>query len=1017
MVKEKSRKRLKPQDKEVNNNCDRAFLKKNSRIQNEQQDTKDHVIIVGIGASAGGLAAFESFFSAIPEETGLEMGFVLVQHLSPDYKSMLTELVQRYTKMKVSEVTDGIKVQSNCVYIIPPGRDMALLNGCLQLLEPAEPRGFRMPIDFFFKSLAQDQGDRAIGIILSGTGCDGTQGVRAIKEAGGMVMAQNRESAEYDGMPLKAIETALVDYELLPEQMPKKLIAYARKAFSKQSEFEEPQLKSDNTLNKICVIIRDRTGHDFSLYKPSTIQRRLHRRMAVQQIDTKDEYLKFLQQNTTEVEELFRDILIGVTNFFRDPEAFQVLQDQIIPQLFTGIEEGSEIRIWSTGCSTGEEAYSIAILMREYLDGLKKNYSIKIFATDIDSHAIGVARAGIYPIGIAADLTSERLARFFSLEPDGNGYRIHKNIRDMLIFSEQDVIKDPPFSRLNLICCRNLMIYMGGELQKKLIPLFHYALKPGGFLFLGTSETVGEYGNLFTTLDSRVKIYQRKDVIYGNQRPSMHGLMPALSIMSPILPQTVRKTENQGKLPLRELTEKGLLEQADLSGALVNDRGDILFLHGHTGTYLELAPGEMGINNIFKMARDGLKNELTMALHTVMVKKEVVERPNLRIKVNDHEDRVNLIVRKVDPGLGKSPKSFLYLVIFEKVPVVAANQSKDEITKRSTSSEVKDSVATSELIAALKQELQAKDEYIQSANEELEASNEDLKSTNEEMQSINEELQSINEELETSKEELQSVNEELATVNGELQVKVEDLSHVNNDMNNLLAGTEIATIFLNCKLQILRFTPAATRIINLIQSDVGRPVGHISPNLKDYNQLVEDAQTVLDTLIPIEIEVQTIEEKFYTMRILPYRTQESVIEGVVINFIDITKLVQTREALKSATMELQRLAVVVSDANDAITVQDLEGQIKAWNPAAERIYGWTEDEALQMNVRDRIPRAKIDEDLAYIFQLSRDKILKPYGTQRIKKDGSAIEIWLTSTPLVNEEGQMYAISTTEREMN
>lgn len=1016
-MKEKSRKRLKPQNKRGNDNCDRDFSEKNNNSQNGRQNVKDQVLIVGIGASAGGLAAFEAFFSGMPKETDPGMGFVLVQHLSPDYKSMLTDLVQRYTKMKVSEVTDGIEVQSNCVYIIPPGRNMALLNGCLQLLEPAEPRGFRMPIDFFFKSLAQDQGDRAIGIILSGTGCDGTQGVRAIKEAGGMVMAQNRESAEYDGMPLKAIETALVDYELIPEEMPPKLIAYARKAFSKQSELEEPQLKSDNTLNKICIIIRDRTGHDFSLYKPSTILRRLHRRMAVQQIDTKDEYLKFLQRNATEVEELFRDILIGVTNFFRDPEAFQVLQEEIIPKLFVATEEGSEIRIWSTGCSTGEEAYSIAILMREYLDQLKKNYSVKIFATDIDSHAIGVARAGLYPIGIVADLTPERLTRFFSLEPDGNGYRIHKNIRDMLIFSEQDVIKDPPFSRMNLICCRNLMIYMGGELQKKLIPLFHYALKPGGFLFLGTSETVGEYSNLFATLDSKVKIYQRKEVLYGNQRPSMHGLIPALSIMNPILPQVTKKTENHVKLPLRELTEKALLEQADLSGALVNDQGDILFLHGHTGTYLELAPGEMGINNIFKMARDGLKNELIMALHTVMVKKEVVERPNLRISVNNHEVRVNLIVRKVDAGLGKSPKSFLYLVIFEKVPGGAANQSQDERTDISINPDIKDLVAAGELIATLKQEVQAKDEYIQSANEELEASNEDLKSTNEEMQSINEELQSINEELETSKEELQSVNEELATVNGELQVKVEDLSHVNNDMNNLLAGTEIATIFLNCKLQILRFTPAATRIINLIQGDIGRPVGHISPNLKDYHQLVEDAQTVLDTLIPIEIEVETIEEKFYTMRILPYRTQESVIEGVVINFIDITKLVQTREALKKASQELQRLAVVVSDANDAVTVQDMDGQIKAWNPAAERIYGWTEDEALQMNVRDRIPPGKIDEELDYIYQLSKAKSLKSYLTQRIKKDGTAIDIWLTSTALVNEEGQMYGISTTEREMN
>lgn len=451
----------------------------------------DKFPIVGIGASAGGLAAFEAFFSGMPIDTDPGMAFVLVQHLAPDHKSILSDLVRRYTRMQVFEVEDGMQVRPNCAYIIPPGRDMAFLNGSLQLLAPTEPRGQRLPIDFFFRSLAHDQRERAIGIVLSGTGSDGTQGVRAIKGEGGMVMAQNSASTEFDGMPRSAIATGLVDYELPPAEMAAQLIAYAAHAFGKlPRSVGVPVPTSENAMKKIFILLRGQTGHDFSLYKPNTIQRRIERRLAVHQIEALESYVTYLQQTPAEVDALFRDLLIGVTSFFRDPEAFQALEEQIIPKMFEGRPAGSLVRIWTAGCSTGEEAYSIAILLVERMEAVKQSYTVQLFATDIDGQAIATARAGIYPASIAADITSERLARFFTLEPGGGAYRVNKGIRDLLVFSEQDVIRDPPFSKLDLLSCRNLLIYMGTELQRKLIPLFHYALKPAGVLFLGTSESV-----------------------------------------------------------------------------------------------------------------------------------------------------------------------------------------------------------------------------------------------------------------------------------------------------------------------------------------------------------------------------------------------------------------------------------------------------------------------------------------------------------------------------------------------
>jgi len=960
--------------------------------------------IVGIGASAGGLAAFEAFFSGMPADTDPGMAFVLVQHLAPDHKSILTDLIRRYTRMQVYEVEDGIKVQPNCAYIIPPNCDMAFLNGTLQLLPPAAPRGQRLPIDFFFRSLAADQHERAICIVLSGTGSDGTLGVRAVKGEGGMVMVQNPSSTEYDGMPRSALATGLVDYELPPAEMPAQLITYASRAFGTlEPHPANTPTKTENALKKIFILLRAQTGNDFSQYKPSTINRRIDRRMAVHQVDTLDNYVKYLQQTPAEVKALFCDLLIGVTNFFRDPETFKILEEQIVPKLFAGKRADSVIRVWSPGCSTGEEAYSLAILLAERQEALKQSFKVQVFATDLDSEAIATARLGRYPSSIAADITPERLARFFTAESDGSAYRINKGLRDILIFSEQNVAKDPPFSKLDLISCRNLLIYMGGELQKKLIPLFHYALNPGGYLFLGTSETVGEFNDLFAVHDRKAKVYQRKDSYHSLHRTAVSRFLPPVTAIEIAHPRT-GKLQFPVKLPLRELTEQALLKQIAPAGALVTGDGDILYLHGRTGRYLELTPGETGVSNILKMAREGLKRDLTVALHNAVAGKEIVRFPGLRVKTNGDFSCVNLTIHPVLTETGVTQEGPLYLVVLDECAPTLEPAALDARPV---------SVDEDMRIATLRQELHAKEEYLQTANEELETSNEELKSSNEEMQSVNEELQSTNEELETSKEELQSVNEELATVNTELQNKVSDLSRVNNDMNNLLAGTGIGTVFVDHQLRILRFTPAVTDIINLIYSDVGRPVGHIVSNLRNYAHLVEDVKLVLNTLIPKMQDVQTVDGQWYTLRILPYRTLDNVIEGAVITFVNITEMVQTRELLKKAN-ELLRLAVVVRDAHDAITVQDLEGRILAWNPGAVRMYGWSEAEALALNVRDRTPVALRAEALDRVKQLSQAKMLEPYLTKRLTKAGTSLEVSMISTALVDTTGQMYAIATTER---
>ena len=845
--------------------------------------------VVGIGASAGGLAAIEAFFAAMPGDKEIGMAFVVVQHLSPDHKSILIDLVKRYTRMPVFQVEDGIEVTPDRVYIIPPNRDMALLNGKLRLLDPGAPRGLRLPIDFFFRSLAQDRQEQAIGIVLSGTGTDGTLGLKAVKGEGGMAMAQDPVSAAYDGMPRSAILSGMVDYILPPEKMPERLIAYGNHAFKgRQKPVVSPSPDATDLLQKIFVLLRAQTGHDFSLYKRNTLQRRIERRMAIAQIDRLDEYVRYLRETPLEADMLFRELLIGVTSFFRDPEAFESLREHVIAPFFSRTSEENG-RIWVPGCSTGEEAYSIAILLREQLDRMKKAFKVQIFATDIDVASIEKARVGAYPESIAADVSSDRLERFFIKEE--SSYRINKGIRDMVVFAKQDVLKDPPFSKLDLISCRNLLIYLSVEAQKKILPMFHYALNRGGHLLLGNSETVGEFTKLFTMVDNKWKIYQQ-----AGEALSPLRIGPYLTHFDGAVPGRFPRSMREPAHPaaVRDLAEQALLEGYIPASVLVNPALEVLYIHGRTGKYLEPAPGNAGLN-LLDMAREGLRMELAAAARKALIQKKPVRHEGLLVKSDGITSVVNLIVQPVTkPEAARG----LLMVIFEDVtpePGPPAEETPDTLNE------------PEQRLVAVERELRAKEEYLQATIEELQTSNEELKSINEEAQSANEELQSANEELETSREELQSVNEELLTVNNELQTKNEELSRASDDMNNLLAGTNIGTIFLDHQKRIKRFTPAATQIINLIKTDIGRSVGDIVPKLAGYDQLVEDTQAVLDTLIPKVTEVKSRNGQWYQMKIQPYRTVQNVIEGAVLTFVEITREKELLEALRESERRNQEI--------------------------------------------------------------------------------------------------------------
>ena len=837
------------------------------------------VRVVGMGGSAGGLEAFEQFFSHLPPDTGL--AFVLVSHLEPTHRGMMPELLGRRTRMTVVEVQDGVQVQANHVYVIPPNTDLAILHGKLQVLEPTAPRGLRMPIDFFFRQLAADQQEQAIGIILSGMGSDGTLGLKAVKEESGMVMVQDPASAVYDGMPRSAVNTGLVDCVAPADELPAKLLQYIRHAPQPCADRELPEVEPSAAMQKVFVLLRAQTGNDFSCYKPNTISRRIERRMSVHQFESLPRYVRFLQENPQEVTLLYRELLIGVTNFFRDPGLFDFLKTQAFPALLQDRTPDRPLRVWNPGCSTGEETYSLAIVLQECLENLRlpRAPTIQVFATDIDQDAIEKARQGTFAASIAADVSPERLARFWV--PEGEGYRIKKEIRDLVVFAPQNILVDPPFTKLDILCCRNLLIYLNVETQKKLLPLMHYALSPGGLLILGTAESTGSLEHLFSPLDRKWKVFRRAEV---NERRLLE--LPAYVTRHE---RAVIPAAENGKAPNMDISyaaQRVLLDAYAPPSVVVTAEGDIIYINGRTGKYLEPSSGKVNVN-VFAMAREGLRDELGLAIHNAAKQHTAVTQRGVRVKSNGGWSTIHLTVR---PLAEPTDLRGTFLVVFEEVataPVAAATQTPLPLAGPDAP------------VAQMEDELRRTRERLQTSIEEMQATQEELRSANEELQSNNEELQSTNEELTSSKEELQSLNEEMQTVNAELQSKIEELSLSNSDMKNLLNGADIATIFLDTHLCVKRFTAQASGVVNLAATDVGRPLSHFTTNL-NYDRLVPDAQEVLDTLVPKEVQVQAREGRWYHVRVLPYRTANNVIDGVVLTFADISGLKQTEAQLLEA---------------------------------------------------------------------------------------------------------------------
>jgi two-component system, chemotaxis family, CheB/CheR fusion protein len=884
----------------------------------------DKFPIVGIGASAGGLEALEQFLGNVPENSG--MAYVIIQHLDPTQKGMLPELLQRITKMKVFQVKDRMPVHMNCVYVIPPNKSMSILKGVLHLFEPMETRGLRLPIDFFFRSLADDRHERSIGVILSGMGSDGTIGLGAIKERNGIVMVQDPATAKYDSMPRHAFDSIVVDITAPANELPAKLFDFIKHI---PIIIEDPnvEIKDKSSLEKIIILLRIHTGNDFSLYKKNTVYRRIERRMGVHKIDKISSYVHFLQENPKEAVILFKELMIGVTNFFRDTAVWEKLKETVIPYIISSQQEGSVLRAWVPGCSTGEEAYSLAIVFKEAFEAIKPKggFSLQIFATDLDNDAIDIARKGIFSANIASDVSPDRLNRFF-IKTD-EGYRINTEIRELVVFAQHNIINHPPFTKIDILSCRNLLIYMDSELQKKLLALFYYSINPEGVLVLGSAETLGSQSHLFSPVDAKLKIYKRSDT---KAVPELFDFPASFS--------RTQSTKFEKQFPsgtaqnIQMLADQLLLQNFSPAGVLVNENGDIIYISGHTGKYLEPAVGKANLN-IFAMLREGLRNEFPVAFRQAIMKKAPVVLHNLKVGTNGGSQTLNLNIKAIDkPG----PLNGMVMIIFTDVTDNADIKPLAKKGKK-TLNYVRQLELERELIHTR--------EGMQNTLEEMQTAHEELKSTNEELQSTNEELQSTNEELTTSKEEMQSLNEELQTVNAELQSKVDEFSRVNNDMKNLLNSTDIATLFLDKELNIRRFTNQATKIFKLLKGDIGRPFTDLVSDLM-YPELADDAMEVLRTLIFVQKQIPAKDGRWFTIRVMPYRTLDDRIDGLVITFINHSDLKHVELKLHE-TEQMNRL--LLNSSSDIIIKLSSDWKILEFNHEAEKFFGKKHEDIINQN--------------------------------------------------------------------
>lgn len=959
-------------------------------------------LIVGIGASAGGLSAFRDLLQALPTTTG--MGFIFIQHLDPTHISTLPALLARTTAMPVVEAQDGQVVEPNHVYVIPPDTALGILHGKLQLLPRLRTGHRHLPIDQFFCALAEDRDSQAIGVILSGTASDGTLGLKAIKAAGGITFAQDEQSAEYDGMPHSAVAAGCVDFVLPPAKIAAELAQIARHPYASRKLAGAATVTSEgeNSLNKVFFLLRSRTGNDFTYYKHSTIGRRLRRRMLLHKLERLPEYVKLLQRQPAEVDALFHDLLINVTSFFRDPDAFEALKRDIFPRIFGQRAPDTPVRVWVPGCSTGEEAYTIAILLLEFLNDHATTTPIQIFATDIDAQAIDKARMGVYPDSITEDVEPGRLRRFFVKLPIG--YQISKSVRDLCVFAVQNVNKDPPFSRLDLICCRNLLIYLGSVLQKKVLKLFHYALRSPGFLMLGTSETVGEVSDLFAPVDKQNKLYEKKTATVqpGYEFPTQPDL-----VMPPHR-QALTIEEIPTVLNVQQEAERVILGRYVPPGVVIDQDMNILHFYGKTAPFLEPGAGPASLN-LMRMTHPDLLIELRNAVKKALKQGNPYNQP-AHLRSSTGQD-ITVLMKVIPLNNLKGAEKFL-LVLFETLGA-GARPDVEQAVPPSSPSEPTSEDEKEKRIKGLEEELRTTRDYMQAIIEDQEATNEEFKAANEEIQSTNEELQSTNEELETAKEELQSMNEELATVNEELENRNVALTQSNNDLTNILSSVDMAIIMLDRDLRIRLFTSMAKNLLNLIDTDVGRPLSDLKPKVA-IPELDRLALQVLDTLTPISKEVSDPEGHWYSVRVRPYRTLNNQIDGAVIAFIGIDDIKDINRLKDLLLQQEQQLATMIGDSLDAILVLDLEGRILAWNPGAARIYGYTELEAIGMNIEDLIPEDQRAETRQLLEHLKASGPFKSGRTQRLTKSGERVTIKLTASVLYDETGKPSAVATTER---
>ena len=937
-------------------------------------------MIVGIGASAGGLEAFKAFFTHMPEDGAL--AFVLVQHLAPDHHSLLAELVGRNTAMPVLEATDGMQVEPRHVYVIPPNATLTIADGILQVCKPAPPREHRWPINTFFTSLAEDQGDHAVCVVLAGTGSDGAQGLRAVKDQGGLTLAQSGFDHEaMTGMPASAVATGLVDAVLPVVDMPARLLAYQKQMQAQQQKGSDGVRGGAAAhLKTICELLHTETGHDFSQYKEKTLLRRIQRRMLVVQAENVTDYIDHLRQHPNEHELLFREFLIGVTEFFRDPAAFEALRTIAIPTLLADKTSADVLRVWVPGCASGEEAYSIAILLREAM-GSQRGLKVKVFATDIDDQAIGAARAGRYRSPLVG-ISAERQERWFTKDRDD--YCVVKQIREMCIFSPHSVIKDPPFSRMDLVSCRNLLIYLNNDLQERLVQSFHYALRPGGFLLLGTSERLAKNASLFTELDKKQRLYVRRDDVHSRPRsfPSAR-------------PRQANSAEHvEHAAPVRHIEDlidqhaRHALEPWSPAYVVINADHDVLRFGGDTGRYLAPSSGAASLN-FFQLLDKPLRGAVRAAVLQAFASGKRVIREGLTFPLNGHERSLRLIVEPLPEGDGSID---MCVVAFHQLEPASREVEL-----------VPDGTPDSQLarIHALEEELRGTRAQLHTAIDLHETASEELKSANEEYQSVNEELQSANEELETSTEEMQSINEELQTVNAELNSKNEVLNRLNSDIRNLLDSTHIATLFLDRELHIRSYTPVMTELFHLRDGDKGRPITEISPRI-NYPELKNDVARVLHDLAVTERTLRGEgDAPTFLLRMRPYLTTNNVVDGVVLTFVDITESQQLNN-------EHARLAAIVNSSRDAIFGFSLDERISSWNASAERIFGLSAHEVVGQPLSLLLPPDPSDDTRKFFVSHERPLRLAEFEMTWKRPDGESVPLAISYSPVCDHDGVLFA---------